>query len=56
MFDSFGRLVKQKQETLYRGFNKIMITDLDLLSDGTYFLRIQADDQVINKRVIKIKK
>ena len=55
LFDSFGRLVKQKEETFYKGFNKVTFTDLDLLSNGTYFLRIQADKQVINKRVIKIK-
>ncbi|MEO5595116.1 MAG: T9SS type A sorting domain-containing protein [Chitinophagaceae bacterium] len=55
LFDGFGRLVKQKEESLYKGFNKITITDLGALSDGTYFLRIQADDRVINKRIIKIK-
>ena len=55
LFDSFGRLVRQKQESFTKGYNKIMITDLSAVSDGTYFLRIQADEQVINKRVIKIK-
>jgi len=55
LFDGFGRLVKQKEETFYKGFNKITFTDLDLLGNGTYFLRIQADKQVINKRVIKIR-
>jgi len=56
LFDGFGRLVIQKQESLYKGFNKITIKDLGTLSDGTYFMRIQADGQVINKRLIKIKK
>ncbi|MEO5681217.1 MAG: T9SS type A sorting domain-containing protein [Chitinophagaceae bacterium] len=56
LFDSFGRLVKQQQEMWYKGFNKVTVSDLGLLSDGTYFLRVQADGRVINKRIIKMEK
>ncbi|MEO6314164.1 MAG: T9SS type A sorting domain-containing protein [Chitinophagaceae bacterium] len=56
LFDSFGRVVKQKKEILHAGFNKIIMTDCSSLSDGTYFLQVQAAEQVINKRVIKIKR
>jgi hypothetical protein len=55
LFDGFGRIMKQQQEQLYKGSNKIMITDLGILSEGTYFLRIQTGTQSINKKVIKIK-
>lgn len=56
LFDGFGRLVSQKQEQLYKGLNKVMITGLGPLSEGSYFMRVQADGQVINKKIIKIKK
>jgi len=55
LFDNYGRLVKQKEEMLYKGYNRIMISDLELLSDGTYLLRVDAVNNVINKRVVKIK-
>jgi len=55
LFDSFGRLVKQQPVSLYKGSNKINIPNLGALSDGTYFLRLQANGQSINKRIIKIK-
>ncbi|MEP7280058.1 MAG: T9SS type A sorting domain-containing protein [Bacteroidota bacterium] len=55
VFDGFGRLVKQTEEQLYRGLNKVMITDLGGLSNGTYVLRVQAGGQAINKKIIRIK-
>jgi hypothetical protein len=56
LFDCYGKMVKQKQQQLYKGLNKIMFTQLDLLSDGSYILRIQTNGRTINKRVIKLKK
>ncbi len=55
LFDGFGRMIKQQKQSFYKGSNKIILTDLGTLSTGTYFLRIQVNNQVINKRVIKIK-
>jgi hypothetical protein len=55
LFDGFGRILKQQQDQLYKGSNKMMMMDLGALSEGTYFLRIQTGNQSINKKVIKIK-
>jgi hypothetical protein len=56
LFDGFGRLVKQQQQPLYKGLNKVVLADLGTLSEGNYFLRIQAGGQSINKKLIKVKK
>lgn len=55
LLDGFGRIVKQKNNQVYKGLNKVMISDLGILSEGSYFLRIQTDNQIINKKLIKIK-
>ncbi len=53
LFDGFGRLVTQKQEQLNRGLNKVTITDLGQLGEGTYLLRVQAAGVIINKLLVK---
>ena len=55
LFDSFGRIVKQKKEHLYKGLNKVILTDLGWLNDGNYVLRVQAGGRAINKKIIRIK-
>ena len=55
LFDSFGRMIKQQHVSLTKGYNRVNMSGLGSLSDGTYFLRVQTDNQSINKRVIKIK-
>ena len=56
LVDAFGRVVKQQEEKVYKGLNKVMMTDLGGLSGGNYFLRVQADGQAANKKLIKITK
>ncbi len=56
IFDSYGRLIKQQQEHLYKGLNKIIVAGLGSVSEGTYFLQIETDGTAINKRVVKIKR
>jgi hypothetical protein len=55
LFDNFGRLVLEKQQKLFMGSNKITLSGLGGLSDGSYFLRVQTNTQCINKKMIKIK-
>lgn len=55
LFDGFGRLVKQRKEPLLKGVNKILVSDLGLLSNGNYQLQVSSGNSVINKKVIKIK-
>ncbi len=54
LFDSFGRLVKQQQQFIYNGFNKITITGLDALGNGNYILQVETGGQTFNKKLIKI--
>lgn len=54
LFDSFGRLVKQQQQFIYNGFNKVTVTGLDALDNGNYFLQVQTGGQTFNKKLIKI--
>ena len=54
LFDSFGRLVKQQQQFMYNGFNKITITGLDALGNGNYVLQVETGGQTFNKKLIKI--
>ncbi|MFT3932872.1 MAG: T9SS type A sorting domain-containing protein [Chitinophagaceae bacterium] len=55
LFDSFGKLVLQKHVSLYRGGNKMMFELTGTLSDGTYFLRVQANNYTVNKKLVKVK-
>lgn len=55
LFDSFGRLVKQQNETLQAGPNKVIVSGLSSLSSGHYILSVKTADNVVNKQVIKIK-
>jgi hypothetical protein len=53
LFDSYGRLLKQKAVQLTKGVNKINLNQLDPLPAGSYILRIESNGKVINERVIK---
>jgi hypothetical protein len=56
LFDSYGRLLKEKAVQLNKGMNKININQLDPLPSGSYILRIESNGKVINERVIKATK
>lgn len=53
--DSYGRKIKEEKRTLSAGINKINIGGLGYLPEGTYLLRVQADESIFNKKVIKRK-
>ena len=55
LFDSFGRMVKQQQQFVYNGFNKVTITGLEALSKGNYVLQVESGGKTFNKKLIKIK-
>jgi hypothetical protein len=52
--DTYGRLIKNFTRSIEVGLNNINLDKLGGISQGTYTLRIQLGDRVINKRVIKI--
>jgi hypothetical protein len=53
--DACGRLVKVEKQNLNKGLNNIRIYGLNTLSSGVYILKIQYQDKLISKRMIKVK-
>jgi hypothetical protein len=56
LIDSYGKLVKQRRQQLTTGINRLTVNDQGLLSNGIYILRVQTNEGVINKRVVKVRK
>jgi hypothetical protein len=54
--DSYGKIIRHTEIKIYKGLNPVSINDLNILSSGTYLLRIQAEGQTINKQIVKLKK
>jgi hypothetical protein len=54
--DGYGKVIKHMEIRIYKGLNPVSINDLNILSNGTYLLRIASEGQAINKQVIKLKK
>lgn len=54
LIDGYGRIIKQIKENIIPGINNINIDRLGRLSNGTYSLRVQVGEKVINKKVVKI--
>lgn len=53
--DACGRLVRVEKQNLSRGINNIRIYGLNNLSDGVYILKVQYQDKLISKRMIKMR-
>jgi len=54
LFDSYGRLLKSKNQKMYRGLNNAMIGDLGVLGSGLYTLSVEYNHQFIQKKLIKV--
>jgi uncharacterized repeat protein (TIGR01451 family) len=55
LVDMYGRIVKQVKQNVSKGLNSIRLYNLSILPDGTYTLQVRCADNMINKKVIKIK-
>jgi hypothetical protein len=55
LIDMFGRIVKQQKQNLSKGLNNVRLYNLSNLPEGTYTLQARSSDNIINKKVIKIK-
>jgi hypothetical protein len=53
LVDGFGRSVKQTKLNVIKGTNLVRLEDLASLPPGVYTLRIQQQEKVINKMMIK---
>jgi hypothetical protein len=54
LIDAYGRLVKQVKAPFSKGLTNIRIGNLGALATGTYSLRIEADKQVFNRKLVRI--
>ncbi|MEO6314162.1 MAG: T9SS type A sorting domain-containing protein [Chitinophagaceae bacterium] len=55
IFDMYGRAVKTYRQSTIAGVSPLQIRDLGSLSAGTYFLKIEWQNESIIKKVIKSK-
>lgn len=48
-----GKIVKSNSYLVHAGTNSLRLEDTDVLASGIYTLRIQKEDKIINKKVMK---
>jgi hypothetical protein len=56
LMDTYGRVIKKMSTTIYKGINTLSMTNLEQVLPGPYMLRIQIQDQVINKQLLKLER
>ena len=55
VIDSYGRVVKQIKQQVSKGLNAIRLNELNSLAKSIYTLRVQMNNRVINKSIVKVK-
>jgi hypothetical protein len=53
IFDMYGRIIKQQKQNVFSGINNVTIQNLGSLPVGIYSLRIQYENNMIIKQVLK---
>lgn len=53
LFDNFGRMIRRVNANTSKGFNHVILDRIETLSKGTYFLRVEVNNEVINRSLIK---
>jgi hypothetical protein len=53
VIDNFGRAVRQVKSKVLKGYNHVMLGQMSGLSNGMYFLRVETNNEILNKAVIK---
>ena len=56
LVDMYGRFVQRVRQPVSQGLNNLTLYSLGNLSNGTYALQIQYNDQLISKKLVKIAK
>ena len=55
LIDIYGRLIRQVKQPVNQGLNNFTLYGLGRLANGTYVLQIHSGEQVISKKLVKIK-
>lgn len=53
VMDNFGRIVRKVTSKVFKGYNHVILDQLNGLSNGMYFLRVETNNEILNKSVIK---
>ncbi|HTL08491.1 MAG TPA: T9SS type A sorting domain-containing protein, partial [Chitinophagaceae bacterium] len=53
LFDMYGRPVKKMTQNGYKGMSAVSLKDLGSLSGGSYYLKIEFQEQSITKKLVK---
>lgn len=55
VIDAYGRTVKWFKKPVTKGLNNVRLTELNSLTKSLYTLRVQMNNEVINKPVVRMK-
>ena len=55
IIDSYGRSVKQFKQPVTKGSNNIRLLELSSLTNSVYTLRVQMNNEVLNRALVKMK-
>lgn len=55
LFDNYGKLIRKLNMKVTRGITPIVIDGLSALSKGAYVLRVEVNQKIINKMMLKTK-
>ncbi len=53
VMDNFGRVVRQVKTKALKGYNHVILDQLNGISQATYFLRVEIDNEIMNRILIK---
>lgn len=53
LMDTYGRLIKKTSTSVYKGFNTLVIANLEKVLPGAYIMQIQKNEKIITTRLIK---
>jgi hypothetical protein len=55
IIDAFGKLIHQSSVRLYKGLNPVAVKEVANLAKGSYVLRLQANDWIDSRKIVKSK-
>ncbi|HYH05351.1 MAG TPA: T9SS type A sorting domain-containing protein, partial [Bacillota bacterium] len=53
LLDNYGRVIRQFKSRVLKGFNHVALDQLNNIGKATYYLRVEANNEILNRMVIK---